>query len=105
MPFQGALSRSTASELGLRAGSDVFAGDVCIVSAVRTPLGAFQGALSSLTAPQLGSIAIRAALERINLPPTEVQEVFFGNVVSAGVGQVRDQASFECHFLLWESSS
>jgi acetyl-CoA C-acetyltransferase len=61
--------------------------EVVIVSAVRTPIGAFQGALSSLTAPQLGAIAIKAALERAGLKPETVQEVLMGNVLQAGVGQ------------------
>ena len=62
--------------------------DVCIVGAARTPTGAFQGALSSLTAPQLGSVAIKAALERAHVQPDAVEEVFMGNVISAGLGQV-----------------
>ena len=61
--------------------------EVVIVSAVRTPIGSFGGVLSSLTATQLGAVAIKAALEKINLFPNEVQEVFMGNVLSAGVGQ------------------
>ena len=61
--------------------------EVVIVSAVRTPIGSFMGSLSSLTATQLGSAAIKGALDSINLDPTLVQEVFMGNVVQAGVGQ------------------
>ena len=61
--------------------------EVVIVSAVRTPIGSFGGVLSALTATQLGAMAIKAALEKINLDPKEVQEVFMGNVLSAGVGQ------------------
>lgn len=60
---------------------------VVIVSAVRTPIGSFLGSLSSLSATQLGSIAIKGALEKINLDPSLVQEVIMGNVVQAGVGQ------------------
>ena len=60
---------------------------VVIVSAVRTPIGSFMGGLSSLTASQLGSFAIKGALDRINLDPTQVDEVYMGNVVQAGVGQ------------------
>ncbi|NLE87519.1 MAG: acetyl-CoA C-acyltransferase [Myxococcales bacterium] len=60
---------------------------VYVVSAARTPIGSFLGALSSLSAPQLGSAAIRAALERARLEPSAVDEVFFGNVLGAGVGQ------------------
>ncbi|EIE21837.1 acetyl-CoA acetyltransferase [Coccomyxa subellipsoidea C-169] len=58
-----------------------------IVSAVRTPFGSLQGSLSSLSATQLGSFAIQGALERISLEPGQVQEVFMGNVLSAGLGQ------------------
>ncbi|SHI50445.1 acetyl-CoA C-acetyltransferase [Mesonia phycicola] len=60
---------------------------VVIVSAARTPIGSFLGSLSSVTAPKLGSIAIKGALEKINLKPELVQEVLMGNVVQAGVGQ------------------
>jgi len=60
---------------------------VVIVSATRTPIGSFMGSLSSLTATQLGSAAIKGAMEKINLDPSLVQEVFMGNVVQAGVGQ------------------
>jgi acetyl-CoA C-acetyltransferase len=60
---------------------------VVIVSAARTPIGSFMGALSSLTAVQLGSAAIKGALDKINLNPELVQEVLMGNVVQAGVGQ------------------
>lgn len=60
---------------------------VYIVSAVRTPIGAFNGALASLTAPQLGSIAIKGALEKAGVAPEMVQEVYMGNVLSAGMGQ------------------
>jgi acetyl-CoA C-acetyltransferase len=60
---------------------------VVIVSAVRTPIGSFMGSLSSLTATQLGAAAIKGAMDKINLDPALVQEVFMGNVVQAGVGQ------------------
>ena len=60
---------------------------VYIVSAARTPIGAFMGGLSSLPAPRLGAIAIRAAVERAKLAPDAVNEVFMGNVLSAGIGQ------------------
>ncbi|MBU1236611.1 MAG: acetyl-CoA C-acetyltransferase [Gammaproteobacteria bacterium] len=60
---------------------------VVIVSAARTPMGAFQGDLNSVTAPQLGSIAIKAAVERAGLKPEQVEEVVFGNVLQAGIGQ------------------
>ncbi|KAJ6013268.1 Acetyl-CoA acetyltransferase IB [Penicillium herquei] len=61
---------------------------VYIVSTARTPVGSFLGSLSSLTAPQLGAHAIKAAVERAEgLNASDVQEVFYGNVLSAGVGQ------------------
>ena len=61
--------------------------DVVIVAAARTPIGSFMGSLSSLTAVQLGSAAIKGALSKIDLDPNLVQEVFMGNVIQAGVGQ------------------
>jgi acetyl-CoA C-acetyltransferase len=61
--------------------------DVVIVGAARTPIGSFLGTLSSLTAPQLGAIAIKAALERAGVDPTKVEEVWMGNVLQAGQGQ------------------
>lgn len=61
--------------------------DVVIVSAVRTPIGSFGGSLASIPATQLGAIAIKGALEKINLDPKEVQEVLMGNVLQAGLGQ------------------
>lgn len=60
---------------------------VVIVSAVRTPIGSFMGGLSTVSAPQLGAIAIKGALSKINLDPNLVDEVLMGNVVQAGVGQ------------------
>jgi acetyl-CoA C-acetyltransferase len=60
---------------------------VVIVAARRTPIGAFQGALAPVTAPQLGAIAARAALEDSQLQPADVQEVIMGCVLSAGLGQ------------------
>ncbi len=61
--------------------------EVVIVSAVRTAIGGFGGALASIPATRLGSIAIKGALEKINLDPKEVQEVLMGNVLQAGEGQ------------------
>ncbi|MFN3754917.1 acetyl-CoA C-acyltransferase [Flavobacterium sp.] len=60
---------------------------VVIVSAVRTPIGSFMGSLSTVTATQLGAVAIKGALNKINLDPNLVDEVLMGNVVQAGVGQ------------------
>src|SRR5512140_2444469 len=61
--------------------------DVLVLSAARTPVGTFLGGLSALTAPQLGSIAIRAALERAEIPADRVEQVYLGNVLQAGIGQ------------------
>ena len=61
--------------------------EVVIVSAVRTPIGSFMGALSTVSAPKLGAIAIKGALDSINLNPALVDEVLMGNVVQAGTGQ------------------
>lgn len=61
--------------------------DVVIVSAARTPIASFNGALSTVTAPELGSVAIKEVLARANLSPDEIDEVYMGNVVSAMVGQ------------------
>jgi acetyl-CoA C-acetyltransferase len=60
---------------------------IVIVGAARTPMGAFQGELSGLTAPELGAVAIRAALERAGVAPEQVEEVFVGCVLPAGLGQ------------------
>ena len=61
--------------------------EVFIVSAARTPIGSFLGSLSSVPAPKLGATAIKGALEKINLDPKMVQEVYMGNVLQAGEGQ------------------
>ncbi|MCA9661063.1 MAG: acetyl-CoA C-acyltransferase [Myxococcales bacterium] len=61
--------------------------EVVIVSAARTPMGSFQGSLSALTAPQLGTVAIKAALERAGVAGGDVDEVLMGCVLPAGVGQ------------------
>lgn len=61
--------------------------EVVIVSAARTPIGSFLGALSTVSAPKLGAVAIKGALDKINLKPELVQEVLMGNVVQAGTGQ------------------
>lgn len=60
---------------------------IVIVSAVRTPIGSFMGSLSTVSAPHLGAAAIKGALNKINLDPSLVDEVYMGNVVQAGVGQ------------------
>ncbi|MFD0763017.1 acetyl-CoA C-acyltransferase [Lutibacter aestuarii] len=61
--------------------------EVVIVSVARTPIGSFLGSLSNISAPKLGAIAIKGALDKINLDTKLVDEVFMGNVVSAGLGQ------------------
>ena len=61
--------------------------EVVIVSYARTPIGAFGGSLAALSAPQLGSVAIKAALDRAAVAPDKVDEVIMGNVLTAGVGQ------------------
>jgi acetyl-CoA C-acetyltransferase len=61
--------------------------EVYIISAVRTPIGSFGGSLAPLTAIQLGSTAVKGALQKAGVDPKHVQEVFMGNVVSAGLGQ------------------
>ena len=61
--------------------------EVYIVSAVRTPIGSFGGSLSGFNAIQLGATAVKGALARTSLKPEMIQEVFFGNVISAGLGQ------------------
>jgi acetyl-CoA C-acetyltransferase len=60
---------------------------IYVVAAARTPIGSFLGSLSTLRAPELGMVAIKGALARAKLAPDAVQEVFMGNVLSAGVGQ------------------
>jgi acetyl-CoA C-acetyltransferase len=61
--------------------------NVVIVSAVRTPIGKFQGSLSDFTAPQLGAIVVREAVKRAGIDPNSVDECIMGNVVAAGLGQ------------------
>ena len=60
---------------------------VFIVAAVRTPMGSFNGKLSGISAPKLGSVAIKGALSKARIAPDQVDEVFFGNVLQAGLGQ------------------
>ena len=61
--------------------------EVVIVSAVRTPIGSFGGALASLSATELGAIALKGALDKAGVAPAEVQQVIMGNVISANLGQ------------------
>ena len=75
--------------------------DVVIVSAVRTPIGKFQGSLSDLTAPQLGSIVVREAVRRAGIDPTSVDECIMGNVVQRGTRtesrRARLRSVADCH--------
>ncbi|MBA4166215.1 MAG: acetyl-CoA C-acyltransferase [Chitinophagaceae bacterium] len=64
---------------------------VFIAARARTPIGSLNGSLASLTAPQLGSIAIKSALERSGVTPEQVDELFLGNVISANIGQAPAQ--------------
>ncbi|MCX5747174.1 MAG: acetyl-CoA C-acetyltransferase, partial [Proteobacteria bacterium] len=61
--------------------------DVVIVGAARTPIGSFLGSLASVTAPKLGAVAIKAALERAGVAPADVGLVHMGMVLQAGAGQ------------------
>lgn len=61
--------------------------EVFIVSAVRTPMGSFMGSLSTVPATKLGAVAVKGALDKINLDPKNVQEIYMGNVLQAGEGQ------------------
>jgi acetyl-CoA C-acetyltransferase len=61
--------------------------EVVIVSAVRTPIGSFNGALSSISATKLGALAVAEAIRRAGIPPEAVDEVIMGNVIAAGLGQ------------------
>src|SRR2546430_17119581 len=58
-----------------------------LVGAARTPIGSFGGALASLSAPELGAAALRAAIERAGVSPATVEQVIMGNVIAAGLGQ------------------
>lgn len=58
-----------------------------IVSGSRTPIGSINGSLATLTAPQLGIVAVRHALEKGEIKPEQVEEIYMGNVVQAGIGQ------------------
>tara|TARA_B100000780_G_C21062421_1_gene427106 strand:- start:9 stop:1247 length:1239 start_codon:yes stop_codon:yes gene_type:complete len=85
------MIRTTASKalntLRQYSTTSLSATDVVIVSAARTPIASFNGALSTLTAPQLGTVAIQEVLARANLGVDDIDEVYMGNVVSAMVGQ------------------
>jgi acetyl-CoA C-acetyltransferase len=72
---------------GLESPKEIDMEDVVIISAVRTPIAKFQGALEPFSAPQLGAIAVREAVKRANVKPEQVDECIMGLVVSAGLGQ------------------
>ena len=61
--------------------------DIVILGGARTPIGSFQGTLSSLSAPRLGAVAIKCALETAGVSPDQIQQVIMGNVLQAGIGQ------------------
>lgn len=61
--------------------------NVYVAGGVRTPFGSFNGCFSTVTAPELGAVAIRSALEKAGIKGTDVDEVYFGNVIGAGIGQ------------------
>ena len=67
--------------------SSTLRNDIYIAAAVRTPIGKFQGSFKGISATKLGSIAAKAAIERSGIPASEFDEVIFGNVISAGIGQ------------------
>ncbi|KAJ7525673.1 hypothetical protein O6H91_17G061200 [Diphasiastrum complanatum] len=77
----------SATVNGSSASSEIQPRDAYIVSVARTPMGGLNGSLSTIPATKLGSIAIKAAVSRAGIEPTAVQEVFFGNVLSANLGQ------------------
>ena len=75
--------------------------EVVIVSAARTPVGSFQSSLAAVSATKLGSIAIEAAVQRAGISANDVQEVYMGNVVQAGLGQAPTrQAALGNNFLV-----
>jgi len=77
--------------LPLRRFSTTLSQDVVIVGCARTPMGGFRGSLASFSAPQLGAVAISAALERANCPKDAVDEVYMGAVLQGGMGQAPDR--------------
>jgi acetyl-CoA C-acetyltransferase len=79
--------RPRAFELRPQSSVSLQENPVYILSASRTPIGSLGGSLSSLTAPQLGVTAVKHAIEKAGISADKVEEVYLGNVVSAGVGQ------------------
>src|SRR5690349_13343871 len=72
---------------GSRRFGSLLMSEAVILSACRTPIGKFQGALSSISATDLGAHVVRAAIERAHVTPEQIDEVILGNVLAAGVGQ------------------
>ena len=88
MAFLRALHKGALSAYSTRLySSSSNLNEVVIVSTARTPMGSFMSSLSSLPATKLGSIAISAAVERAGIKPHDVDEVYMGNVLQAGMGQ------------------
>jgi len=81
--FSGSLSRLS----GHRSFSTINDNDIYIVGSTRTPIGSFGGAFASVSAPALGSHVIKASLEQSKIPADAVDEVYFGNVLAANIGQ------------------
>ncbi|XP_050348840.1 acetyl-CoA acetyltransferase, mitochondrial isoform X1 [Nymphalis io] len=81
------LPRSMLSRAMAAYSTKVSLNDVVIASAVRTPMGSFRGSLASLSATELGAVAVKAAIERAGIPNEEVKEVYMGNVCSGFLGQ------------------
>jgi len=85
------VRRAAARLQGQRCFSTAGGQEVFIVGAARTPMGGFRGSLSSLSAPQLGALVIRAALERAGCPSQAVDEVYMGAVLQGNMGQAPDR--------------
>ena len=81
------VAQRASLRLARRLSSAASPSDVCIVSAVRTPIGGFNGSLASMSAPQLGAAAITGALAKAGLDASAVEQCWMGNVLSAGMGQ------------------
>ena len=85
--FQAARAPAQAAFCKYLKGDSLMSETIVIVSATRTPMGSFQGDFAPLSANDLGGVAIKAAVEKAGLQPQQVDEVIFGNVLTAGQGQ------------------
>jgi acetyl-coA C-acetyltransferase len=85
--FQAARAPAQAAFCKYLKGDSLMSETIVIVSATRTPMGSFQGDFTPLSANELGGVAIKAAVEKAGLQPQQVDEVIFGNVLTAGQGQ------------------